>query len=224
MKDLFITTAIIAAAAVIGATGPAAAGEDMEKVNIDRHVVETHPSQGDVREIEGSEAVRIATDEGVFASLTTRELTPGNAYTMWFVAINEPSTCESKPCAPADVLKRSDMVNSDVGYADGLIAGADGTGQFATFQRPGELPHAWIGNGLSNPAGAEIHLVIHDHGPLIDGREAAMIGTYRDGCTDASIPDAVPDAARADGKPGPNACKLVQDVIFAPGSMEQASN
>jgi len=224
MKALFTTTAVLAAAAVFGSADLAAAGEGMGKVKIDRAVVETHPSQGDVREIAGSEARRIATEDGVFVSLDTRELTPGHAYTMWFVAVNAPDKCESTPCKPADVLKRSEIVQSDVGYADGLIAGADGTGQFAAFQPAGALPHAWLGTGLTDPAGAEVHLVIHDHGPLIDGREAAMIGTYRDGCTDESIPAAVPDAARADGQPGPNACRLVQDVIFGPGSMEQASN
>ena len=55
---------------------------------------------------------------------------------------------------------------------------------------------------------------IHDHGPLIDGREAEMTGTYRGGCMDETLPEIVPATAKADGAVGPNSCKLVQDVIF----------
>lgn len=69
MKALFMTTAILGAAALAGRTGPGPTDSAMGMVEVDRHVVETHPSQGDVREIAGTEAVRIATGDGVFASL-----------------------------------------------------------------------------------------------------------------------------------------------------------
>ena len=69
-------------------------------------------------------------------------------------------------------------------------------------------------NGLTNPEGAEIHLVVHDHGPLLAEKVATMIGSYRGGCLDDSIPEMVPAKAKADGEPGPNKCALVQDVIF----------
>jgi len=186
-------------------------------------VVETHPSQGDVREIEGSEAILLSTSKGVFASLETSELTPGNAYTLWFVAINNPEACENTPCKGSDVLGMSDEVQSDVGYGDGLIAGEDGSGTFTTHREKGEIPQAWIGTGLLTPKTAEIHLVVHDHGPLIDGREAEMIGTFRGGCTEESLSKMAPDTARADGEPGPNTCKLVQDVIFMQSGKQVAS-
>lgn len=176
--------------------------------------VETHPSQGDIRDIPGSEAVLLTTAKGVFASLQTSELTPGNAYTLWFVAINNPTACDNSPCKGSDVLGMPDKVESDVGFGDGLIAGPDGTGTFVTHRPIGEIPQAWIGTGLTRPETAEIHLVVHDHGPLIQGREAEMIGTFRGGCAEESLSDMAPDTARADGQPGPNTCALVQDVIF----------
>lgn len=213
----------LALAATALLCGPAAAGGGSGidlKAQLYKKAVETHPSQGDVREIPGSEAVKVTTKEGIFVSLKTNELVPGNAYTMWFVAINNPEVCDSSPCTGKDVLTRSQAVKSDVGYADGLIAGADGAGHFSTFQPVGELPHAWLGGGLTHPKVAEIHLVIHDHGPVIPGREAAMTQSYRDGCADDSLPAIVPEAtAKANGMSGPNTCKLVQDVIFEPGSM-----
>ena len=176
--------------------------------------VETHPSQGDVRVIDGASATLVMTKAGAFASMETSELVPGHAYTLWFVAINSPGACENSPCNAKDVLTRTAMTKADVGYGDGLIAGPDGKGTFTTFRPLGALPQAWLGAGLQDPWGAEVHLVIHDHGPLIAGREAEMIGTYRGACTDESLPEIVPATAKRDGKVGPNTCKLVQDVIF----------
>ncbi len=176
--------------------------------------VETHPSQGEVRVIDGAQATLVMTKAGAFASIQTSELVPGNAYTLWFVVVNEPRACENSPCNAKDVLTRSDLTKADVGYADGLIAGPDGNGQFTAFRPLGALPQAWLGTGFEDPWGSEIHLVINDHGPLIAGREAEMTGSYRGGCTDQSIPAIMPATARADGAAGPNACKLVQDVIF----------
>lgn len=43
-----------------------------------------------------------------------------------------------------------------------------------------------------------------------------MIGTYRAGCTDASLPAFVPATAFADGTPGPNTCRLCQTAVLAP--------
>lgn len=214
----------LAAAALLIVPAEAGSGSGSEvKSQLYKEVVSTHPSQGDVREIEGSEAILLTTANGAFASLETSELTPGNAYTLWFVAINNPAACENSPCAGSDVLGMSDKVQSDVGYGDGLIAGPDGTGIFTTYRKKGAIPQAWIGTGLMQPETAEIHLVVHDHGPLIAGREAEMIGTFRDGCTEDSLSKMAPDTARADGQPGPNTCKLVQDVIFVQSGQQTAS-
>lgn len=176
--------------------------------------VETHPSQGDVRVIEDAEATLVMTKAGAFASVETKELVPGNAYTLWFVVINDPASCENSPCNADDVLKRTSMTKADVGYGDGLVAGPNGKGHFTAFRPLGALPQAWLGTGFKDPWGAEIHLVVHDHGPLIPGREAEMTGSYRGGCTDDSLPEIVPTTAKGDGAAGPNHCKLVQDVIF----------
>lgn len=217
---------VVALAALALMTVPAGAGGGSGmKLNgtLYKAVVETHPSQGQVREIADSEAILFTTSKGVIASLETNGLTPGNAYTLWFVAINNPKACENSPCKGSDVLGKSDKVQSDVGYGDGIIAGPDGTGTFTTHRKKGAIPQAWIGTGLTHPETAEIHLVVHDHGPLIPGREAEMIGTFRGACTEDSLSKMAPDTARADGKPGPNECKLIQDVIFMQSGEQTAS-
>ena len=69
--------------------------------------------------------------------------------------------------------------------------------------------------GLIEADEAEIHLVINDHGPLIEGREFEMLNTYRDGCMDQSIPKPMPDAARVLIGPGESASTRMP---FSPSS------
>lgn len=181
--------------------------------------VKIHPSQGKpIFTDNGSARLAIHAD-GVFANLETDGLTPGNVHTLWFVAINNPAACETQPCTAKDALKRTEIVDADVGYAGGIIVGEDGVGRFTYHQSEGELADKWFTAGLKEASTAEIHLVVNDHGPVLEGRTAEMLATYREGCTDASIPAAMPDTARASGTAGPNECRLVQFAVF-PGSMK----
>ena len=109
-----------------------------------------------------------------------------------------------------------------MGYADGLIAGADETGRFASYLPVGPLSQGWFGNGFDNPQGAEIHLVVNDHGPLLPEMAESMLGSARGGCVDQSFPADFPAAAFADGTPGPNTCRFVQAVIFTQGAEQSA--
>jgi hypothetical protein len=202
----------LAAAGTLGlAAGMAAQLEEVE--------VRTHRSQGEMKTIDGAKARLLRTAEGIFVNLETKRLTPGHAYTLLLAVINNRAACEATPCEPADVLKRTAETQADIGYADGMIAGEDGTARFASFQPAGELGGAWFGNGLKHPEGAEIHLLVNDHGRFLPELGATMVTTYRGGCADESVPAAFPDTAKADGEPGPNTCRLLQAAIFVPPSM-----
>ncbi|HXF64683.1 MAG TPA: hypothetical protein VNK95_23845 [Caldilineaceae bacterium] len=176
-------------------------------------VVRTHPSQGEVRDVEGASATLLTSEEGATAWLHTSGLEPGNVYTLWFVAINNPEACTETPCPSADVLGNSAVVESEVGYADGIIAETE-EGFFAVHMPVGSLADGWFGNGFIHSQTAEIHLVINDHGPLIPEMASNMLNTYRGGCSDESLPPPFPDTAKADGEPGPNTCRLIQSAIF----------
>ena len=206
----------IAIAAALALTGQALSGRaqaDAVDAQVYRKAILTHHARGS-EEIAGTEALLLTSKEGVFVSMSTKELVPGNAYTLWLVVINKPEACESSPCRPPDILEGSPRTLSDIGYAGGLVAKADGSGHFAAYQSKGSLPQAWYGNGLQDPEGAEIHLVINDHGPLLADMVGTMLGSYRGGCTDESLPLLFPDSAKADGTPGPNACLLYQVAVF----------
>ena len=175
----------------------------------------THPSQGDKTVVEGAQATLVRHEGGIFANFETSGLTPGNVNTIWFVVVNSPEKCETPhACTSKDVLKRTDAVNADVTGGAGVIVAEDGTATFNWHQSEGAMTTSWFTDGLIDADSAEIHLVINDHGPLIEGREESMLTTYRDGCTEESIPGPMPATARAQGEAGPNACRLMQFAIF----------
>jgi hypothetical protein len=187
---------------------------DMPVVQHTTAVVRTHPSQGDVREIEGGQAELFVTEEGITVNFRTAELEEGHVYSAWIVILNNPENCETSPCTATDILANTDSTNAEVTWGDGILVGTDQRMSFAGFLPAGEVPEGWYGNGITNPFAAEIHVVINDHGTLIPEMASSMLNSYRGGCTDESLPPPFPDTAKADGEPGPNTCRLVQAAIF----------
>lgn len=179
--------------------------------------VETHQSQGEKRAVEGAQGWLLTVDKGAMLKVATNSLTPGHIYTMWVIVINKPSACATAPCTAKDVLKATDAVEADVTYGDGAVADENGNLALTAWIDSGEWSDSWFKRGYLNPLGAEIHAVINDHGPPIEGKLESMLTSYRTGCTDESLPPPFPDTAKADGEPGPNKCALMQDVIFQQG-------
>ena len=179
--------------------------------------VETHPSQGDIRVIEGSTATLISSEAGIAVNMTTDELEENHVYSMWVVMINNPSACEEAPwvlCPPPQILGNTDELLAEITWGDSIVTGPDTRMEFSAFFPAGDIPKSWYGNGLTNPTDAHIHLIINDHGELIPEQASSMMNTYRGGCNDESLPPPFPDIAKADGEPGPNSCKLIQFVEF----------
>lgn len=202
------------------ATGPTAPEGDAPKaapavaVPVTTQVM-THPSQGEVRTVEGAQSTLVKTEKGAMLSITTGDLTPGHVYTLWVIVINKPEVCASSPCTGKDFLGNSAGVASDVIYGDGVIAGQDGKITLTAWIPAGAWSGSWYGNGFTNALGAEIQATINDHGPVIAGREYEMLTSYRAACTDESLPPPFPDTAKADGAAGPNKCALMQFTIFS---------
>jgi len=176
--------------------------------------VNWHPQSG-IGPVEGAYATVNTNANGAAFVLHGVQLNPGHVYTVWFVAINAPENCATSPCtAPADVLSNTDGVLANITYGAGHVVGESGQATFAGFIPAGDMPDGWFDNDFSNPLGAEIHLVLNDHGPKIPELVWNMLHTYRGGCTDESLPPPFPETAIADGIPGPNTCRLYQAAIF----------
>lgn len=202
---------ILAAGLALALSGQGAFADTLREA-----VIKSHPSQGDVRPIEGGRVALATGAAGVHFDFRSAELEPGHAYTLLMAVMNRPSDCPGMPCTPKQIFTRSDVISSDIGVMGGAIAADDGSLVITGMQIVGELPQAFFGNGLKNPPTAEIHFVLNDHGPAIDARLVEMLTTYRGGCTDESLPPPMPATARASGEPGPNICRLVQNVQFLP--------
>jgi len=204
-----LTSTSILAFVLGGALGTVASAADLQK-----SAILTHPSQGAETRVDGAVARLASVEDGVFVNFETQDLKPGHVHTLWFVTIANPAACASVPCTGKDVLKNTDAVVSDAGFAGGVIADEEGRASFAHFQANGALVNGWFGNGLADIATTEVHLVVKDHGPAIEGRVGDMLTTFRDGCRTDSISPAFPPAAFADGEEGPNTCALVQYTAF----------
>lgn len=162
----------------------------------------------------GAEAELVRTAGGISYSVQTNQLRAGHAYTVWVVVINNPEACAADPCSPQDILL-TPSTNAQVTYGTGHAVGMSGMAGVGGYLQRGPLPEGWLaGRGLENPLGAEVHLVLNDHGPTLPEFMPEMIQTYRAGCTDASLPAIFPASAKADGTPGPNTCRLWQAAVF----------
>ena len=115
-------------------------------------------------------------------TISTTGLTGGNAYTIWWVIFNKPQKCEfSNVCGLADLpsavggsanASHLAEVGTSIVNATGLIVGLDGVGNFSASLKEGAPPaglHVVLGPGLKDAQGAEVHLVVRDHGsPIVD--------------------------------------------------------
>jgi hypothetical protein len=207
--------AVLIVLAVVGVSLSQATSVQMTSAD-----VFTHPSQGDVRQVEGAQASLFTTTEGATMHFRTNGLEAGHIYTAWWIVVNNPDACSASPCTGKDILGNSDLVQADVTQADSILVGEAGEMEFAGFLAAGSIDadDAWFGNGFANPLSAEIHVTINDHGPLIPGMASTMLNTYRGGCQDEGLPGAFPPTAIGDGELGPNTCRLVQFAIFRQGA------
>lgn len=200
--------AIIIVAAVVLATG----GE-RQTVGVNWHAQQE--SAGNVGPVDGASATLVRRDSGIAYEFNANSLTPGNAYTLWLVVINNPEACAASPCTGADIFQ-NDATGSQVLYGgDGDVAGDSGELTLSGSLSEGSV-EGWLGNrDFEDAETAQIHLVLNDHGPELAEFMPGMIETYRGGCSDDSpFPEIFPATALADGEVGPNTCLLTQAAVF----------
>lgn len=175
----------------------------------------------------------VRTGGGVSYRLSTSGLEPGHAYTLWFVVFNDPAGCITPNACIGDDVVNADA-EPDMAYAAGHVVGGSDRATFAGSQRVGALAGsvnapvlpASLANGLTNPLGAEIHLVVHHHGPKLPDYMPDMIQSIDGGCVDAGVPfEGAPSPWNLyDGDPpeggfgrrGPNTCSSVQFAVHRP--------
>ncbi len=199
---------LIAILAILGAAAPIAGGAHPA------WAVSIHGgSISDVRLFADGSAVAGAWSSlrtgagGADVTVSTSELPAGNAVTLWWVIFNHPEKCThghlGLRCGGGDLLAfgGDPAVGSSVLYADGHVIGGAGKGNYHASLATGDATGALFGNGLTNPLGADIHLVLHSHGPVIPGLVHEQTHSFGAGCNN------VPPGT---GTPGPNTCEDIQ--------------
>lgn len=119
-----------------------------------------------------------------------------------------------QPCTPKDGIGRWSEVDTATTNDGGGLVGPDGPLILASFLPSGDADENWFVTEITRPETAEVHVILNDHGPLIPEMAADMLSSYSAECTDESIPPIFPDTAKADGSPGPNACRLMQVAVL----------
>ena len=147
------------------------------------------------------QAKLVRNKNGITVNFSANDLTPGYAYTLWWVIWNKPENCtEPFACSDADFLI-ADAVEVEVLYAGGHVVGNSGLGNFSAHVKEGddsesinELFELNGYGGLQDAQAAEIHAVLRNHGPVIPDQAAEQINSYLGGCvTDLGVFTEVPD-------------------------------
>lgn len=131
------------------------------------------------------------TAKGVHVSLETTGLTPGSAYTLWWVVFNYPHECSTQGCIPQNFMEAK--VAAMVKYGVGAIADETGAATFDTFLSVGDVAGALDNNsgfdfevvepapGLIEPLTAEFHVVLRSHGTALPD-PTEQLTSFNGGC------------------------------------------
>lgn len=141
-------------------------------------------SLADQQPVEGAVARLVRTDSGAAFNLRTSGLEKGHAVSIWWVIFNNPDACAGDPCQVFDLFNPA--VNAAVQAGGGHVIGGSGEASFAGHLNEGQITNehpAFIGGpGLVDARGAEIHLVVRSHGPVIPGLNHEMFTSFEVGC------------------------------------------
>ena len=131
--------------------------------------------------VAGASSKIVRNDNGVTVSVSTT-VDPAT-YTMWMLLWNDPSQCvgsDGLVCDPA--VDTMDCVLFVAGHVVGNNGTLNYTGHRRVFDSSGAIGPFECADGLTNPQGAAIHLIIRSHGPKLPGQVNLQISTVGGGC------------------------------------------
>src|SRR6266540_720935 len=120
------------------------------------------PGHSFVAWVPGASSTLVRTSNGISISLQTSTLPAGHAVTVWALIFNNPSACGPGSCDESRGDLSIPEVMGSVQHVTGHVVGTSGT--FAGHLAVGDSADAFVGPGLLNPFGAQIHLIVRDHG------------------------------------------------------------
>jgi hypothetical protein len=152
--------------------------------------VHLFPADGE-NDVAGATSSLERRPDGVTLTIETVDLTPNEAYTVWWVVFNNPAACAQEQCMGPDLSNPETVAM--VSYATGEIADENGQATFEASLTVGDATGALDNNsgfpfelvepapGLLNPLTAEIHGVIRTHGAALDDPQE-QLSSFNGGC------------------------------------------
>ena len=150
---------------------------------------------------------------GITAMVHTTGIPVGHAVTAWWVIFNNPEECIADGgCRGYNGDVDRPGVEGDILFADGFVV---------TEEEPVFHAHLDVGDvsgsvgmqlrgvpptGIVHPLGADVHIVIRSHGPVVPEIEELMITTVHGGCTKKLEKGILPDEV--------GECSDIQSVRF----------
>ena len=169
-----------------------AIAQDTKSGNVKTTIVTVHNFAGTVV-IPQAGASLSRNNDGVFATISTSSLTPGNVVTLWWAVFNNPQYCATPICSGADL--NNPVVNASAQFGGASIVGLNGRADFSGYLAEGDNtgftilpPFPNMPNpspGIVDAKGAQIHLVIRNHGPASADPVvlAQQLTTFLGGCS-----------------------------------------
>ncbi|HEV8427033.1 MAG TPA: hypothetical protein VGQ41_03915 [Pyrinomonadaceae bacterium] len=148
-------------------------------------------------------AVRLnRTRNEIWGSVHVTDLNPSSAFTIWAAIFNRPEECTTNPagpvhCSAADLSPVPNPARASAFNVGAFVTGDDGTANVSFHIRSGAPPEGasvLFGEGgindngvrpgfhAGNGFGAEVHVVIRAHGPIIPAAISAQLSQLNGGC------------------------------------------
>ena len=120
------------------------------------------PGHSFIANVPGAESTLVRTPNGIGISLQTSGLPAGHAVTVWALIFNNPAACGAGGCHEMNGDLQIPAVKGSVFHVTGHVVGSNGS--FGGRVNVGDVANTFRGPGLLDPNGAEIHLIVRDHG------------------------------------------------------------
>lgn len=125
------------------------------------------------------------TPRAVDLTLHLTGLGANSAYTLWWVIFNNPEFCIDG-CDIDDLGIAA--VDASILWATGFVTGYEGVANVGARLRRGHIPgQLLVGNGLKDPGGAEIHVIVRSHGTVFPGEVDSQISELDGYCNPACV-------------------------------------
>ncbi len=112
--------------------------------------------------VPGASSTFVRTQHGISIFLQTSALPAGHALTVWALIFNNPSACGTGGCDEIRGDLRNPAVLGSLQRITGHVVGAESS--FAGHLALEDASRTFFGPGLLDPFGAQIHLIVRDHG------------------------------------------------------------